>query len=127
MIVQCMMPDESERIRQTAVMTMLDLLLMLSVFNPLTLPEDLAKNHPSIAVVFNHVSKYENPAKSLERKEKYRLLVLEKAYEIYCLKISDATEIGAGGFKWKDIKHEILESNTYKEEEWFKNLSDFDA
>ena len=124
MFVQCMMPDESDRIRQTAVMTMLDLLLTLSVFNPKTSLDEIAQSHPSVAVVFNHVSKFEDPTKALERIEKYRSLVLEKAQEIYCCTISD--NIGIGGCKWKDIKKEIMGSSEHKKEEWFKSLSEFD-
>ena len=60
MFVQCMLPDESERIRQSAIMTMLDLLLILSVFNTETTTEDIERNHPKIGVVFNHVSRFQN-------------------------------------------------------------------
>ena len=58
MFVQCMLPDESERIRESAIMTMLDLLLILSVFSSETTTDDLKSNHPKIGVVFNHVSKF---------------------------------------------------------------------
>ena len=56
--IQCMMPDESDRIRKTAIMTMLDLLLILSVFNSDTTAEQLRDSHPKISVIFNHVSRY---------------------------------------------------------------------
>ena len=56
MFVQCIMPDQSDRIRKSAINAMLNLLLILAVFNTKTLPEELHK-HPKIAVVFNNVSK----------------------------------------------------------------------
>ena len=111
MFVQCMMPDDSERIRKTTVMTMLDLLLILSVFNPKTSLEDIAKNHPLISVVFNNVSKSQDPEKSEQRIQKYRSLLEEKACEIYCTKFSDSTEVA--GMKWKEIKKEILGTSDY--------------
>ena len=71
-------------------------------------------------MIFNHVSKYDDPAKALERIEKYRSLLLEKAQEIYCCVISDSTELESQ--KWKDIKKQVLDSSE-QEEEWFKSLS----
>ena len=102
MFVQCMMPDESDRIRQSAINAMLNLLLILSIFNNKTLLSDISENHPLIAVVFNHVSKYEDIEKTKQKIQKYKSLLLEKACEFYCLSISDDTEIAK--FKWKDLK-----------------------
>ena len=67
MFIQCILPDESERIRQSAVMTMLDVFLILSVFNSETKTEDIQRDHPKIGVVFNHVSKAEDPAGAKSR------------------------------------------------------------
>ena len=89
MFIQCILPDESERIRQSAVMTMLDLFLILSVFNSETKTEDIEKHHPKIGVVFNHVSKFEDPAEATKRIQKYKQLLVNKACEIYCTQISD--------------------------------------
>ena len=51
------MPDHSERIRDSVLNVMLNLLLILSVFNSETDLKDL-ENHPSFIIVFNNVSKY---------------------------------------------------------------------
>ena len=56
-IVQCIMPDRSFRIRDTAIMTMIDMLLMLSIFNQNTSAEELKEKFPKISVVFSHVSR----------------------------------------------------------------------
>ena len=58
-IVQCIMPDRSFRIRDTAIMTMVDVLLMLSIFNQNTSAQELKENHPKISIVFNHVSRFD--------------------------------------------------------------------
>ena len=54
------MPDQSDRIRKSAIFAMLNLMLILAIFNTKTLPKDLHK-HPKISVVFNNVSKHKNP------------------------------------------------------------------
>ena len=56
--VQCIMPDESDRIRKSVIKTMMNFLLMLSVFNRDITVEEIRKCHPKMAVVFNHVSKF---------------------------------------------------------------------
>ena len=57
--IQCIMQDNSERIRDSVLNAMLNLLLILSVFNSDTKLEDL-KKHPSFIIVFNNVSKYKS-------------------------------------------------------------------
>ena len=84
------MPDQSDRIRKSAINAMLNLLLILAVFNTKTLPEELHK-HPKIAVVFNNVSKQKDPKEAQERIQKYKALLSDKAYEFYCFMISDET------------------------------------
>ena len=49
---QCIMPDESDRIRESSIKGMNNILLMLQSFDPQT---DISK-HPRMVVVFNNVS-----------------------------------------------------------------------
>ena len=72
------MPDQSDRIRKSAIFAMLNLMLILSIFNNKTLPEDLHR-HPKISVVFNNVSKYKNPQEAKQRIKTYKNLLIEKA------------------------------------------------
>ena len=46
MFIQCIMPDKSDRIRNSIVMGMMNLLLILSVFDKNTTIEDLERCHP---------------------------------------------------------------------------------
>ena len=121
-----MLADISYRIRESTIKTMLDLLLILEVFNEKTTPEQLAETHPKIGVVFNHVSRYdeENNGKLQERIDTYKKILLDKASEIYCIVISDDTEIA--GKKWADLKKQIASSSNYQQEGWYENLSPFD-
>ena len=91
--VQCIMPDQSDRIRQSVIKTMMNFLLMLSVFHRDTTVEDIMKCHPKMAVVFNHVSKYEDYHRTLERIDKYKSLLFDDAIIFYCNFISDETLI----------------------------------
>ena len=78
------MPDESDRIRQSVIKTMMNFLLILSVFHRGTTVEDLKRCHPKMAIVFNHISKYENFKLVLERIDMYKTLLLEDAVAFYC-------------------------------------------
>jgi pantothenate kinase-related protein Tda10 len=60
MFIQCIMPDESDRIRQSVIKTMTRIMLILSIFHKETSVEDLQKCHPIMAVVYNHVSRNAN-------------------------------------------------------------------
>ena len=91
--VQCIMPDQSDRIRQSVIKTMMNFLLMLSVFNRDTTVEDILRCHPKMAIVFNHVSKYIDFKRTLERIDKYKDLLFEDAITFYCIFISDETEV----------------------------------
>ena len=93
MFVQCIMPDESDRIRKSAVKSMMNFLLMFAVFNRETSIKELESCHPTMAIMFNHVSKYVDFTLVLERIEKYKDLLKEDAVEFYCQKISDDTLI----------------------------------
>ena len=87
------MPDESDRIRKSAIKTMMNFLLMLSVFHRDTTVEEIMNYHPKMAVVFNHVSKIEDYQRTLERIDKYKSLIFDDAVTFYCVYISDETLI----------------------------------
>ena len=53
---QCIMPDESDRIRATSIKAMNTMLFILNSFDPRT---DIT-NHPKIILIFNNVSLYSN-------------------------------------------------------------------
>ena len=91
------MQDHSERIRDSVLNAMLNLLLILSVFNSETDLKDL-ENHPSFLIVFNNVSKYKSQEETREKIVKYRSLLTEKVQRFYCsvCMISDDTEIFDG-------------------------------
>ena len=91
------MQDRSERIRDSVLNTMLNILLILSVFNSETKLEDL-KNHPSFIIVFNSVSRYKSREESKEKIASYKSLLTEKVQRFYCSvsMISDETEIFDG-------------------------------
>ena len=91
------MQDHSERIRDSVLNAMLNLLLILSVFNSETKLEDL-KIHPSFFIVFNNVSKYKSQEETKEKIASYRSLLTEKVQRFYCsvCMISDETEIFDG-------------------------------
>ena len=73
------MLDPSQRIRDTVIMTMLDMLLMLAVFNSKTRPSEIAKNHPRIVVVFNAVSASCTEEVKAQKIKDYKELLLDKA------------------------------------------------
>ena len=77
-----------------------------------------------MAVVFNHVSKYENFQRTLERIDKYKDLLFEDAITFYCIFISDETEIA--NQKWKDLKKSVMSSLNYEQESWHRFLSDYE-
>ena len=54
--IQCIMPDESDRIRATSIKAMNTMLFILNSFDPRT---DI-ENHPRIILIFNNVSLYSN-------------------------------------------------------------------
>ena len=54
--IQCIMPDESDRIRATSIKAMNTMLFILNSFDPRT---DIT-NHPRIILIFNNVSLYSN-------------------------------------------------------------------
>ena len=118
------MPDESDRIRKSAIKTMMNFLLMLSVFHRDTTVEEIMKCHPKMAVVFNHVSKIEDFERTLERMDKYKSLIFDDAVTFYCAYISDETLIG--NQKWQDLKKSVMDSESYKEEAWYIDLSGYD-
>ena len=91
------MQDHSERIRDSVLNAMLNLLLILSVFNTDTKLEDL-KVHPSFIIVFSNVSKYKNKKETKEKIVSYKSLLTEKVQRFYCsvCMISDDTEIFDG-------------------------------
>ena len=108
MFVQCIMPDESDRIRQSVIKTMTKVLLILSIFHRETSVEDLKRCHPKIAVVYNHVSKNEDYELTLQRIEMYKNLLIEDQVELYCEKISDETIVGKE--IWKTLKAKAMNS-----------------
>ena len=118
------MPDESDRIRKSAIKTMMNFLLMLSVFHRDTTVDEIMKCHPKMAVVFNHVSKIEDFERTLERMDKYKSLIFDDAVTFYCVFISDETLIA--NQKWQDLKKSVMNSESYKEESWYVDLSDYD-
>ena len=118
MFVQCIMPDRSDRIRKSAITAMMNLMLILAIFNTKTLPDNLA-NHPKISVVFNNVSKHRDLKDAQQRIKTYKDLFLEEAYKFYCHKISDDTLVA--NKSWREIKS--LDNLGLA---WYKELSEFD-
>ena len=76
-----------------------------------------------MAIVFNNVSGQDKPA-AVERIEAYKELLSKETIRFYCQKVSDKTIIN--GTKWLDLKNTVMESNEYLEEEWYKNLSQYE-
>ena len=87
------MPDESDRIRKSVVKTMMNFLLILSVFHRNTTVKEILDCHPKMAIVFNHVSKYGDYKLILERIDMYKSLLIEDSVDFYCHQISDDTII----------------------------------
>ena len=77
-----------------------------------------------MAVVFNHVSKYEDYRRTLERIDKYKDLLFEDATTFYCILISDDTEIA--NQKWQDLKKSVMNSMNYEQEPWHIELSTYE-
>ena len=53
--IQCIMPDESNRIRKTSIAAMNNVLFLLNSIDP----RANIKKHPRLLVIFNDVSKHE--------------------------------------------------------------------
>ena len=53
--IQCIMPDESNRIRKSSISAMNNMLFLLNSIDQRANP----KKHPKIIVIFNDVSKHE--------------------------------------------------------------------
>ena len=77
-----------------------------------------------MAVVFNHVSKYEDYQRTLERIDKYKELLFEDAITFYCIFISDETVIA--NQKWQDLKKSVMNSLDYELESWHIDLSEYE-
>ena len=73
-----------------------------------------------MAVVFNHVSKFEDYQRTLERIDKYKELLFEDAITFYCIFISDETMIA--NQKWQDLKKSVMNSLNYEQEYWYADL-----
>lgn len=93
MFIQCIMPDESHRIRNSVITSMMNFLLILSVFHKDTKVEDLKRSHPQMAIVFNNVSKQQDIKYAMERIHAYKELLVKEATEFYVDQISDDTII----------------------------------
>ena len=106
MFIQCIMPDESDRIRQSVIKTMTRVLLILSIFHKETSVEDLERCHPLIAVVYNHVSKNADFKLTLERIDMYKSLLIEDQVELYCENLSDDTIVGKE--TWNSLKTKAM-------------------
>ena len=87
------MPDKSDRIRQSVITSMMNFLLILSVFHKDTKVQDLKRCHPSMAIVFNNVSKQQSAQKFIEKINTYKELLTEEAVKFYCDELSDETII----------------------------------
>ena len=101
----------------------MNFLLMFAVFNRETNIKELESCHPTMAIVFNHVSKYTDFTLVLERIEKYKDILKEDAVEFYCHEISDETIID--GKKWKNLK-KTLNDKSYEQDNWFQQLLPYD-
>ena len=76
-----------------------------------------------MAIVFNHVSRYDKKTLFIERIETFRDILKEDLVEFYCHEISDETIIN--GQKWSDLKNSVA-GFKYEQEVWFQNLSSYD-
>ena len=134
MFIQCIMPDKSDRIRQSVITSMMNFLLILSVFHKDTKVEDLKKCHPQMAIVFNNVSKQQDMKYAIERIDAYKQLLVKEATEFYVDQLSDDTIITGiideqGNKKpqsWKDIKDKVKQAENYEKEKWFTDLSEYE-
>ena len=134
MFIQCIMPDKSDRIRQSVITSMMNFLLILSVFHKDTKVEDLRKCHPQMAIVFNNVSKQQDVKYAIERIDAYKQLLVKEATEFYVDQLSDDTIISGITDKdgkptpqaWKEHKSKVMGVENYQEEEWFTKLSAYE-
>ena len=134
MFIQCIMPDKSDRIRQSVITSMMNFLLILSVFHKDTKVEDLRKCHPQMAIVFNNVSKQQDVKYAIERIDAYKQLLVKEATEFYVDQLSDDTIIGGitdndgkpNPQTWKEHKGKVMGVENYQEEEWVTKLSAYE-
>ena len=130
MFIQCIMPDKSVRIRQSVITSMMNFLLILSVFHKDTTVQDLKRCHPSMAIVFNNVSKKQSTEKFTKLIDYYKELLTDEAVKFYCDEISDETIIQGKKkpFNWKVIKNQVMNKENYQDDAWYKiaELSDYD-
>ena len=76
-----------------------------------------------MAIVFNNVSGQNKPD-AVEKIEAYKELLTKESIRFYCQKVSDKTIIGKT--QWLELKNIVMESTEYLEEEWYKNLSQYE-
>ena len=99
------MPDESDRIRQSSVKGMNNMLLALNSFDFET---DIT-NHPKMIVIFNNVSFQEeteiDKTRIDARIHEYKLALKSNAKLFYLNEVSDDTVIGEK--TWSEIKQEV--------------------
>ena len=139
--IQCIMPDESDRIRATSIKAMNTMLFILNSFDPRT---DIT-NHPRIILIFNNVSLYSNDTspedirqqkkqafrnntelKSQETRVYHYLYDLKEIAKKFYLK-EDTSELTKFGSKnWFELKHEVCANDQYLQATWFKDLEDDD-
>ena len=86
------MPDESDRIRESSIKSMNNILLILQSFDP----ETDINNHPRIVIIFNNVScqytKATEPEVEKLKKERinqYKLALKTIAIKFYMVDVSD--------------------------------------
>ena len=119
--IQCIMPDESDRIRQSSVKGMNNMLLALNSFDYDT---DIT-NHPLMMVIFNNISLIEeneiDKTRIQDRIAQYKLALKVNAKKFYLNEISEETVIGEK--TWAEIKDEVCKKDTYKKSAWYKDLT----
>ena len=114
------MPDESDRIRQSSVKGMNNMLLALNSFDFET---DIT-NHPKMIVIFNNVSFQEeteiDKTRIDARIHEYKLALKANAKLFYLNEVSDDTIIGEK--TWNEIKQEVCATDLYKFKPWYAAL-----
>ena len=132
------MPDESNRIRESQISAMNNVLFLLNSFDPKTDP----KKHPRIMVLFNDVSKFElfdsnkedtssiiralmaqrfqkQKSKHQERIETLLKLLKNHVTAFYLQdNISDKTVFGKK--TWESLKEDVCNNEDYLGEIWYK-------
>ena len=115
------MPDESDRIRQSSIKGMNNMLLALNSFDYDT---DIS-NHPQMMVIFNNVSLQEQNETDLERIKdrirEYKFALKANAKLFYVNEVSDDTVFGDE--TWVNLKEEVCIIDKYKSEAWYTSLS----